>query len=68
MFTLRKSRPRFSAEPIRVTAEIADRVERLRALSAHDAELVRLLDEIERTLRPRSDAGSRPHPARSRAG
>ena len=62
MFTRCRPVIRQSTEAPQSTVEITARIERLRALSVHDAELARLLDEIESYFQPDHDP-----PARSRA-
>lgn len=60
MFTLRKRLVRHLEEPTQTTADVRARIERLRALSVHDKELARLLDEIEPHFGSRPDASSKP--------
>ena len=60
MFTRRRPRFRPPAESPRLTADIAARIERLRALSVHDEDLARLLDEIEPCFQPEPDPSPRP--------
>ena len=60
MFTLRKRLVRHLDEPVRSTVDLGTRIERLRALSAHDLELAKLLDEIEPYLGSGPDPSPRP--------
>ena len=62
MFTLRKRLVRHLDEPVRSTADLGTRIERLRALSVHDLELAKLLDEIEPYLASVPAPSPRPVP------
>ena len=61
MFTLRKRLVRHLDEPVRSTADLGTRIERLRALSVHDLELAKLLDEIEPYLASMPDPSLQPN-------
>ena len=59
MFTRYRPFVRHATETPQSTVDITARIERLRALSVHDAELARLLDEIESYFQPDLDPSQR---------